>query len=137
MINDSLQNGSGNGVIVSEEDAKRFWRHLIAADALNLELVNGYPLSKVGGHYTISSNIPGKPGTWIVLCGGATNHENFTGILSPEEAYLIDKDADDGNPLTGEIQAIKSSTAKEECFIDSRYNFKNKNKDCALLFKIW
>jgi prepilin-type N-terminal cleavage/methylation domain-containing protein len=137
MIGDSLQNGSGNGVIVSEEDAKRFWRHLVAADVLNLGLVNGYPQSKVGGYYTVSSNIPGRPGIWIVLCSGATNNENFIGILSPEEAYLIDKDNDNGNPLTGEIQVIKSSTAKEECFIDSRYNFKNKNKDCVLLFKIW
>ncbi|MDR2645903.1 MAG: prepilin-type N-terminal cleavage/methylation domain-containing protein [Holosporaceae bacterium] len=137
MINNSLQNGSGNGVIASEEDAKRFWQHLVAADSLNLELVNGYPLSKVGGHYTVSSNIPDRSGTWIILCSGATNNENFTGILTPEEAYLIDKDNDNGNPLTGEIQAIKSSTAKEECFIDSRYNFKNKNKDCVLLFKIW
>jgi prepilin-type N-terminal cleavage/methylation domain-containing protein len=137
MIGDSLQNGRGDGIISSPEDAKRFWSHLAASDLISLELVNGYPRSKIGGYYTVSSQIQNHQGVWIILCKNTNDNQNFTGILSPEEAYSRDKNNDTGNPLTGEIQAIKSSTASEECFIGSRYNVKNKNKDCILLFKIW
>ncbi|MDR0968041.1 MAG: type II secretion system GspH family protein, partial [Holosporaceae bacterium] len=69
MIDGSLQNGSGSGAISSVDDAKRFWSHLAAADLASLELVNGYPTSKIGGYYTVSSNIQNCPGTWIILCG--------------------------------------------------------------------
>ena len=137
MIHDSLQNGPGNGTISSAEDAKRFWQHLAASNAISLELVNGYPRSKIGGYYAVSSNISEHPGTWIILCGGTNDNKNYTGILLPEEAYLIDKNNDTGNPTTGEIQAIKSSTATEECIVGQRYNLKNKNKDCVLMFKMW
>jgi prepilin-type N-terminal cleavage/methylation domain-containing protein len=137
MINDSLQNGSGNGIISSVEDAKRFWQHLIASNIISMELINGYPRSKVGGYYTVSSEIVDHSGTWIILCGGTSDNKNFTGILQPEDAYLIDKNNDTGNPTNGEIQTIKSSTATEECIVGQRYNLKNKNKDCVLMFKIW
>jgi prepilin-type N-terminal cleavage/methylation domain-containing protein len=137
MISDSLQNGSGNGVISSVEDAKRFWQHLIASNLISAELVDGYPTSKLGGYYTVSSNIADHPGIWIVLCGGTTDNKSFSGTLSPEDGYIIDKNNDNGDPTSGEIQAIKASGATGECIIDSRYNVQNKNKDCVLLFKIW
>ncbi|MDR1983160.1 MAG: prepilin-type N-terminal cleavage/methylation domain-containing protein [Holosporaceae bacterium] len=137
MIGSSSRNGRGDGVISSIEDAKRFWQHLVASDLISLELINGYPRSKVGGYYTVSSQIQDHPGVWIVLCKDTSDNQNFKGVLSPEEAYYIDKNNDTGNCSTGEIQAIKSSDASGECFIGSRYNIKNKNKDCVLLFKIW
>jgi prepilin-type N-terminal cleavage/methylation domain-containing protein len=136
-INDSLQDGFGNGAITSVDDAKRFWSHLAAADLVSMELVNGYPVSKVGGYYAVSSNIPNHPGIWIVLCGGTSDNQNFTGILSPEDAYFIDKNNDNGNPSTGEIRILKASNASGEWIVGQRYNLKNKNKDCVLLFRIW
>ncbi|MDR2107496.1 MAG: prepilin-type N-terminal cleavage/methylation domain-containing protein [Holosporaceae bacterium] len=137
MIGDSLQNGRGDGIISSPEDAKLFWKHLEAADLISFETVNGYPISKAGGFYSVSSVVSGCPGTWIILCGGTSDNRNFVGALSPEDAFCIDKNNDDGNPNTGEIRAIRSSTASGECFVGSRYNVKNKNKDCVLLFRIW
>jgi hypothetical protein len=137
MIDDSLQNGRGDGILASPEDAKLFWQHLSASDLVNFERVNGYPTSKIGGYYTVSSAIPGHSGTWIILCGGTNDNRNFVGALSPEDACYIDRNNDSGNPTTGEIRAIKSSTASGECFSGSRYNVKNKNKDCVLLFRIW
>ncbi|MDR0678111.1 MAG: prepilin-type N-terminal cleavage/methylation domain-containing protein [Holosporaceae bacterium] len=137
MIGDSLQNGRGDGIISSPEDAGRFWQHLVASDLISLELVNGYPRSKVGGYYTVSSQIRNHPGVWIILCKNTNDNQNFKGILSPEDAYYIDRNNDTGNYSTGEIRAIKSLDASGECFIGSQYNTKNKNKDCVLLFKIW
>ncbi|MDR0677524.1 MAG: prepilin-type N-terminal cleavage/methylation domain-containing protein [Holosporaceae bacterium] len=137
IIHESLNNGRGDGQIVSIDDAKRFWQHLVASDLINIELINGFPISKMGGYYSVSSSISGHPGTWIVLSGGTTDNHNFIGILSPEDAYYIDKNNDTGNPNTGDIRVIPSSSALGNCFLDSRYNFKNKNKDCVLLFKVW
>lgn len=137
VLDGSLQNGRGDGVIASMEDVKRFWSHLMASDLLNIQIINGVPQSKIGGCYLVSSNIPNHPGTWIVLCAASSDNGNYKGCLSPEDAYFIDKNYDTGNPNTGEIQAIKSSNAAGECLVNSRYNYKNKNKDCVLLFKIW
>jgi prepilin-type N-terminal cleavage/methylation domain-containing protein len=136
-ISDTVQNGSGSGAIESIDDAKRFWQHLIAADLLSVELVNGFPVSKLGGYYTVSSNIADHPGVWIVLCKGTTDNQSFSGILSPEDAYIIDKNNDTGSPTTGEIRAIKAADATGEYIVNAHYNLKNKNKDCVLLFKIW
>ncbi|MDR2067780.1 MAG: prepilin-type N-terminal cleavage/methylation domain-containing protein [Holosporaceae bacterium] len=137
IINDSLVNGAGNGHISSTEDAKRFWQHLAASELLNMELVDGYPVSKVGGYYTVSSNIANHPGTWIVLCKKTKDNQSFEGVLSPADAYFIDKNNDTGNPTTGEIQVIKGASASGDCFNGNQYNLKNKSKDCVVIFKIW
>jgi hypothetical protein len=65
------------------------------------------------------------------------DNQSFEGILSPADAYSIDKNNDTGNSTTGEIQAIRGASASGECFIGSQYNLKNKNKDCVIIFKIW
>ncbi|MDR1551603.1 MAG: prepilin-type N-terminal cleavage/methylation domain-containing protein [Holosporaceae bacterium] len=135
VINDSLENGSGNGSISSLDDSKRFWMHLIAAGLLNVELVNGLPQSKFGGYFSVSSSVDGHSGVWFILCGGTEDNKKFTGILSPKEAYFLDKGNDTGKPLIGDIRIIKSSTASGEVIENSNYNFKNENKDCVVLFK--
>jgi hypothetical protein len=137
MIKDSLVSGRGDGDILSLEDAKRFWQHLMASELVSLELVNGMPVSKVGGYYTVSSNVENRSGVWIVLCQGTRDNHNFDGALTPGDARFIDKSSDTGDPATGEIQALKSASASGECFIGSEYNLKNKNKDCVLIFRIW
>lgn len=136
-IGDDIENGRGDGIFSTIQDAKRFWQHLIAADLISVELINGFPSSKCGGYYSVSSDIDGCEGTWIVLCKNTKDNRTFVGVLSPEEAYLIDKANDTGNPFTGDIRAIKSATASGECFRNSKYNLKNKSKDCVLLFRVW
>ena len=137
MIRDSITNGSGTGEIVSPEDAKRFWQHLAAAELLNLELVNGLPVSRVGGCFTVSSGLEGRSGVWIILCGGTADNRNFEGILTPMEAYFLDKTGDTGDPTTGDIRTIPGTSATGECFIGQDYNLKNKNNDCVTIFRIW
>lgn len=137
VISGATVNGKGNGAIVSLEDAKRFWHHLQAANLISVEMVNGLPVSKCGGCFSVSSNIPGKDGVWIVLCQGTNNNSQFTGILSPEDAYSLDRSHDTGDPFTGDIQTMRASGASGECFVNSKYNIKNKNKICVVLFKVW
>lgn len=137
MISDNVANGRGDGVIASLEDARRFWAHLVASGLINVELINGFPSCKLGGYYTVSSNIPGYDGVWIVLCKQTRDNRTFSGIVSPEEAYFIDKSCDTGEPFTGDVRAMKAANSSGECFVNSKYNLKHKGKNCILLFRVW
>ncbi len=137
LIDESLENGNGSGEILSKEDAKRFWSHLTKSGLVSVELVNGYPISKIGGYFSVSSDIKGKPGTWLILSKGTSDNRNFSGIMTPENAYYIDRSMDNGLPSEGDVQIMKGQYASGECVIGSKYNFKNKNEDCVILFRIW
>ncbi len=137
LIDESLENGNGSGEILSKEDAKRFWSHLNKSGLISTELVNGYPISKIGGYFSVSSNIRGKSGTWLILSKGTGDNRNFSGIMSTENAYYIDRIMDNGLPLEGDVQILKGQYASGECVSGSKYNLKNKNEDCVILFKIW
>ena len=137
LINESLENGNGNGEIISIKDSKRFWKHLTKSGLISVEMINGYPVSKIGGYFSVSSKISDKPGTWLILSKGTTNNQNFSGILTTDDAYYIDKTIDTGLPTEGDVQILKGQYASGECIIESKYNFKNKNEDCVVLFRIW
>lgn len=130
-------NGRGDGRFESLEDAKRFWNHLHKSGIISNELLDGMPKSKVGGYFTVSSNVNGRSGVWIVLTLNTNDNVSFNGILTPEDAYFIDRNSDNGNPNSGDIQAIKASNAKGEIAVGDKYNLKNKSEDCVMLFKIW
>lgn len=134
MIAQGLENGSGHGSIKTIGDAKRFWKHLVASGVLSIELINGYPISKLGGFYSVSSEIQGHEGTWLILSNGTSNNSSFKGIVSQEDAYHIDKKNDTGDPSTGEIRTLN---AQNMTSIGHKYDIKNKNKDCVIMFKIW
>ena len=137
ILKEGTESGSGNGQINSLEDSKRFWQHLIASGLLASELVDGNPPSKVGGYFYVSNNLDGLEGTWVILSSGTTDNRNFKGILTPENAHAIDRNHDTGDPTTGDIRASKGEGASAEIINGSKYNFKNKNKDCVLKFKIF
>ena len=137
IFGNSVDNGRGDGKIQSEIDAKRFWDHLNRSGLINLDMVNGFPTSKLGGHYTVSSEIMSDGGVWVILCKSSINNSNFFGILSPEDAFFIDKNGDTGNPTTGDIRPIKASNASGEIVVGQTYRFVNKNEDCVLSFRVW
>lgn len=137
LIDESLENGNGSGEILSKEDAKRFWSHLTKSGLISAEMVNGYPISKIGGYFSVSSKISGKPGTWLVLSKGTENNQTFSGVMTTENAHYIDKTIDSGSPAEGDVQILKGQYASGECIVGSKYNFKNKNEDCVVLFRIW
>lgn len=136
MIDGSLENGSGNGNISSISDAKRFWKHLVVSGLLSAELINGFPVSKFGGYYSVASNVGGNEGVWIILSRGTSNNMNFSGIISQEDAYVIDKKYDNGDPSSGEIRTLKA-TGSGLASIGQRYDLKNKRNDCVIMFRLW
>lgn len=137
LINESLENGNGSGEILSKDDAKRFWSHLSKSGLVSVELINGYPISKIGGYFSVSSKIEGRPGIWLILSKGTNDNRSFSGIMTTENAYYIDRSIDNGLPLEGDVQIMKGQYATGECIVGSKYNFKNKNEDCVVLFRIW
>lgn len=135
VFNVSIANAMNTETITSNDDAKRFWSNLLSSNLLNAELVNGFPVSKIGGYYSVSSNLTGLDGVWIVL-NLIPDNTKFKGVLSQEEAYIIDKKNDTGNPITGEIRTFRVVSGQLES-IGDKYNLNQKNKDCVMAFRIW
>lgn len=136
ILGDKISNGNGSGTVSNKEEAIRFWQQLNAAGVITLNMNAEFPTNKLGGIFTVSSAISEHPGTWIVLCAGTEDNKKFTGIVTPEEASFIDKECDTGEPNTGDVRVLKASNAGSDCVSGDKYNFKNKSKDCVLLFKL-
>lgn len=136
MIDSSLKNGEGTGMIRSTEDAKRFWQHLSKSGLIAAEMTNGFPTSKVGGFFSVSSSIQGKPGVWLILSKGTTDNIAFSGALTPSDAHYIDKNMDTGFPNEGDIQVLQAKDVYERYDENQNYNFKNKSESCVVLFRL-
>jgi type II secretory pathway pseudopilin PulG len=129
-----VASGDGSGNISSLEDARRFWQQLAASELITLELVNGFPISKIGGYYTVSTNAAGQSGIWIILSGGTSNNRDFSGIISQAEAHIIDRNSDTGNPSFGDVRTLKANGSSS---IGAHYDLRQKDRDCIIMFKIW
>lgn len=136
MIDSSLENGAGISSITSVSDAKRFWKHLVASGLLSVELINGFPVSKIGGYFSVSTNVGGYEGTWVILSKGTSNNTSFSGIISQEDAYIIDKKYDNGVPSSGEIRTLRVS-GSNLVSIGQKYDLKSKKSDCIIMFRLW
>ena len=129
-IQEGLFNGDGNGVVdLYKKD--HVWKHLHAAGFFPSPMV---PVSKIGG--LISFQYAPQPdflGHWIVI-GQSFGSNNLGALLTPEQAFFIDKKIDDGLANSGKVRALKGEGAQGECFlIDGSYNLMNKNPACVLL----
>lgn len=135
VISASVDNGNGDGKITDISSAKRFWSHLVAADLISVEVAaNGLPISKIGGCYSVSSDVGGaNDGVWVILSMGTTDNKSFQGIISQEEAYRIDKKNDTSNPATGDIRTCRAGGLTTL----TNYDPKNKTKDCVIMFRVW
>lgn len=135
MIGSSLENGRGDGRFVNVDDGKRFWEHLVASGLLSIELAHGFPVSRIGGYYFISDQVDGLDGIWIVLSSGTANNSTFSGIISQEDAYMIDKKCDNGVPNSGDVRTFKAGSGGMVP-IRQQYDLKDKTSDCVIMFKL-
>lgn len=137
-IDESLENGKGNGLISSIDDARRFWSHLTRSGLLTTELFGGFPVSKLGGYYSVSSEINENDGLWLILTRGTPDNKSFSGVVSQEDAVVIDRKYDNGDPSSGDIRTkkIEGNSAKPTD-IGKRYDSKSRAKNCVIMFKLW
>ncbi len=142
--NTSSDNGNGNGVI-DQKERLLFWKHLAQAklidgtyDGINevpgLGLPKG-PLNE-SGYYIVNitnNNSFAKQSIVIGLSGfSEAISAGSLGVLTPKEAYNIDKKIDDGNPNRGIVRAINGNN--QNCITNNDYNLKVTDNSCIVEF---
>jgi prepilin-type N-terminal cleavage/methylation domain-containing protein len=161
-------NGDGNrriGPTAGGVDERyRFWQHLTNANlfpgnytgvALTTPVVgtnlpgskfdpSGYFMTRYANPISGDSGFFDRPTAGNSLFFGAWVSGNWTGILTPAEAFRVDSKMDDGKPGTGSIgtqwqgfgqSALPCSKATSGSDIGASYNLPDKGQDCILY--IW
>ncbi len=136
----------------SNEEEFVAFSHLSAASLINgidrseeVAFGQGLPEARTGGGFWVGYTNEGsapvslvtggelRPGHYLVLNGVAEAVGEQTGALVPSEAARIDRKIDDGNPLTGSVQA-----ANDGC-VDGggdAYNESDSSFLCALYIRV-
>lgn len=151
MIDTTLRNGNNNGRIEGDglnaqgegHEALSFWAHLGAAGLIadpgkaSLDGVGhfgrGAPPSKLGGGFTVRYNPETSlEGHWFLL-GKENGTRGDAALLTPEQAHALDQKMDNGNPISGKVQARDGrDQSPGSCVQNGRYNFQNKKPACIL-----
>lgn len=151
LIRPDLINGNGNGTVegaglATGSEALAFWDHLAEAglitppgnpeDKHRGEFGKGAPTSPLGGGFTVEQNPKGLSGLWLIL--GQKNGDHGDGaLLTPAQAFSLDKKMDNGSPLSGNVRAFDGrDMAPHSCVTPSGfYNLANRDPACALFFR--
>jgi hypothetical protein len=132
MFQDRNGNLPKDGVVEDLEASKAFYASLNETGA-SLPLNEGLVQGKMGGSLFISSKVLDHPGLWIVL---ARSFDGLEGVLTPAQAEALNKKGDNGDPSSGEIQAIEDKGQTGKCVNENKFNLENKDKACVVLFKL-
>lgn len=156
LIAPSLKNGNNDGRITGpglsnslnsgDHEALSFWSHLAEAGLISSpgtssnkstqdHFNQGAPSSKVGGGFTVQYAPDTLDGHWFML-GEENGNQGDGPLLTPLQALTIDKKADNGDPLSGNIQARNGKGAHHKgCIKNNTYNLENKEAACILYFR--
>lgn len=152
-LHSSLSDGNGDGNIDGPglgkgSEAVSFWAHLSAAYLYPdvgiseisgiVQFGQGAPSSKIGGGFTVETDPVGTDlkGLWLILGNAQGVHGNGP-LLTPEQAFILDKKGDNGNPLRGRIQAREGAgIPKGFCIRNGSYNVDIKEAVCVLYFQL-
>ncbi len=141
----------------------QFWQHLAAANLVtgvnanpaatadNAKLGREIPATRLGGGIvavaadgtTTSNSVAIPRGTWLRIGDGApTTADGATSgdfaenaILTPDQAYQIDKSLDDGNPRTGKVMATGTGCATGTS-PNSSYDGTSSDRNCLLFIAL-
>lgn len=147
----------------SSTENVQFWQHLAAANlvtgvnarpaatAANAQLGREIPATRLGGGIvavaadgtTTSNSVAIPRGTWLRIGDGApTTADGATSgdfaenaILTPDQAYQIDKSLDDGNPRTGKVIATGTGCATGTS-PNFSYDGTSSNRNCLLFIAL-
>lgn len=146
---DSSHVGNGNGV-VDDNEALYFWEHLAKSGFLsgNYDGVSrffpgkGVPAGSINSSgfrvFDASGDENIEEGSLVIEFSSYIAKEdgaNDLPVLKPEDAAIIDKKIDDGNPETGWVRAEGSSLGGN-CIQSGTYNVANQTTACVLHFII-
>lgn len=151
-------NGNNNATYDTMSEQLRAWQQLQLAKLITTNLTG------TGGAFTIGTNSPGSRITgagWMfttnntsdvnwysaslnnLLVFGAMGSGNpYSGILTPSDAYFIDRKIDDGLPATGRIESLKpgyaptANCATSSVDASARYNDTYTGTACSLIMSL-
>lgn len=134
--------GNGNGII-DGRDADYFWLHLAQAGYIAYPGVpeqgqkprfgSGFPESRLGGGFIVAYNpSPDLKGHWLILSG---NEDGKRALLTPKEARILSKKLEDGNPMTGDIQA-RDGIGGGKCLTTHGQFTASTESSCVMYFKL-
>lgn len=138
LIDTRLNNGDGDGIISKGHDSANYWKHLSMANVLMMPLNDqGLPTSKLGGVFVVKHDTEAsRPGIWYRL-GNFQGEENDGPLLTPQQAYFLDKKYDTGNSETGRIRFATGKGARARCTTpDNQYNLKTTERSCVVFFQL-
>lgn len=125
------EDGDGNG-LVSGEDEPLVWKHLAAAGSLSY---GDAPSSKLGGKYKVTSN-PSEHFQGLYLVLGQGNDAKGS-LLTPKQAQLLKKKADDGKANEGMIQFIEGEGVNGgDCVNGDTFNLTHDKPTCVVVVRI-
>lgn len=151
------------GAATEANETQMFWTHLLLADLIsgvtNAPIRNGgqlawgesHPAAKIGGGYvvgfangspTIGSPVAagaGPSGLVVMITGSITVTPVATAGLqpmTPARAAQIDRRIDDGNPITGYVQAYGTQASCHGTVAAPLYLEATTTKDCGLVLRI-
>jgi prepilin-type N-terminal cleavage/methylation domain-containing protein len=152
-------NGNGNGIIewsasLNDVESLRAWQHLHLARLYNIYLPG---VATVAGQSNIGTNIPsstwpsaglelfanattssGSTGNAILLAGFTASNSAQAPIMSPQQAWAIDKKVDDGLGQRGRIMGFGTGTSSTCVGTDNlTYNTSLTTKVCYLKYLLY
>ena len=120
------EDGDGDDVITGH-DEPRVWQHLALAKMLSHGRT---PTSKLGGTYRVTTHpTPALSGLYLVLGQG---DDSLNGLLTPKQAQLLMKKADDGGPKEGFMRVIDGKNAVGECVEDNHFRVQHDKPVCVV-----
>lgn len=139
------RNGNGDGVVDGDpfaawSEASLFWQHLdLSGLSAGLNFMQGHdtgeahgqfwPVTPIGCLLLIQSHPPSLEGVWLMLTAPRRSQK----YLTPLEALFIDRQIDNGNPVTGQVRAVDAPGCPSgSCVQGGRYNLKSKKPACIL-----
>lgn len=153
---DGRLNNQAGGAPALNQEGTVFWAHMNAANLIsgvnpqsnNLAFGDSLPSADVGGGFTIGFDNngtlpqlignPARGGHWMSL-QGSPNAGNGAGAslhLAPTIAARIDRKADDGSPVAGDVRASGPAGRCAEAAVDGIYIEAVEDVACNMYYRL-
>ncbi|MGB1229624.1 MAG: type II secretion system protein [Holosporaceae bacterium] len=139
------RSGNGDWILTGNpltpfSETSLFWHHLVLTQML--KDVTFFKNRKVGADKGIFvpktsmgcglfalSDPDNLQGLWVLLARSTDPQKAY---LSPQDAHTLDQQLDNGDPLSGRVQARTAPQAAAPCVINGRYNLSHKKSVCLV-----
>lgn len=136
-LDDEAKNGNGDGFIDGNgleegSEAYEYWQHLFYAGLLARPDSQKLPSSRWGGVFVLEIDQSDRGGIWYAL-----KTPEGKGVLTPRQAYSLNKKFDNGSPLSGRIRSESGQTeGDKKCCLGEVYDLAETSPTCIMYFQL-